>query len=305
MFIAAYIGQFAALATSVAWSFTSVFFTMSGRRVGSAVVNRTRLLFAIVLVILTHRLMEGSFLPLDAEPFRWGWLALSGLIGFVLGDAALFQAFVMIGPRLSMLLMALSPVFSTMLAWVLLAERLTPLELLGIGLSVGGVMIVVSDRQNGSSKALTVENPRQYLIGVLFGLAGALGQSVGLYASRMGLVGDFSALSGNLIRLIAAAISIWLFTALRGQVRAGFVRLRQEPIALRYLIGGAIAGPFLGVWLSLVAVQKAPLGVASTLMSLAPVILIPISRLMFGDRVTPRAIAGTVVAFAGTALLFM
>ncbi len=304
MIIAAYLGQLAALGTSVAWSFTSVFFTMAGRRVGSAVVNRTRLLVAIVLVMLTHRLTVGSFLPLDAEPFRWGWLTISGLIGFVLGDAALFQAFVMIGPRLSMLLMALAPVFSTMLAWVLLAERLSPLELLGIALSVGGVMIVVSDRQNGNSKALAVESPRQYLIGILFGLGGALGQAVGLYASRMGLVGDFPALSGNLIRLIAAAVSIWLFTALRGQVRPGFEKLRQQPTALKYLIGGAIAGPFLGVWLSLVAVQKAPLGVASTLMSLAPVILIPISRLMFGDRVTTRAIAGTVVAFAGTALLF-
>ena len=305
MFFAAYLGQLAALGTSVAWSFTSVFFTMSGRRVGSAIVNRTRLVFAIVLVMITHRLMEGSFLPLGAEPFRWGWLGLSGLIGFVLGDACLFQAFVMIGPRLSMLLMALVPVFSTVLAWVLLSETLAPLELLGIALSVGGVMIVVSDRQNGKSNAIKVDSSRQYTIGILFGLGGALGQALGLYASRMGLQGDFPALSGNLIRLISAATIIWLFTALRGQVRPGIEKLRQQPDALKFIIGGAIAGPFLGVWLSLIAVQKAPLGVASTLMSMAPVILIPISRVLFGDRVTARAITGTVVAFVGTALLFM
>lgn len=303
--IAAYLGHLAALGTSFAWSFTSVFFTMSGRRVGSAVVNRTRLIFAIVLVMITHRFMVGSFLPLNAEPFRWGWLGLSGLIGFVLGDAALFQAFVMIGPRLSMLLMALVPVFSTVLAWVLLSETLTPLELLGVALTVGGVMIVVSDRQNGSSNAVKVESRQQYVTGILFGLGGALGQALGLYASRMGLEGDFPALSGNLIRLITAATIMWLFTALRGQVRPGIQKLRQQPDALRFIIGGAIAGPFLGVWLSLIAVQKAPLGVASTLMSLAPVILIPISRVLFGDRVTPRAIVGTVVAFAGTAILFL
>jgi drug/metabolite transporter (DMT)-like permease len=305
VFVVVYLGHLAALATSVAWSFTSVLFTLSGRRVGSAVVNRTRLPIAIVLVMLTHRLMFGTFLPLDAEPLRWGWLALSGLIGFVLGDAALFQAFVMIGPRLSMLLMALTPVFSTVLAWTFLNERLSPLELLGVGLTVGGVMLVVSERRNGSSTALTVESPRQYTIGILYGLGGALGQTLGLYASRMGLAGDFPALSGNLIRLLAAATILWSFAALRGQVRPGLQKLREHPDALKAILAGAIFGPFIGVWLSLVAVQHAPLGIASTLMSLAPVILLPISRLLFGDTITRRAIVGTAVAFAGTALLFL
>ncbi len=304
MFIT-YLGHLAALGTSVAWSFTSVLFTLAGRRLGSEVVNRTRLLLAIFLVAITHRLTIGSFLPLDAEPFRWGWLALSGLIGFVLGDSFLFQAFVLIGPRLSMLLMALAPVFSTVLAWVLLGEVLTTPELLGIALTLGGIVLVVADRQNGDSRAVVVDSPRQYVLGVLYGLGGALGQAVGLYASRMGLVGDFPALSGNLIRLIAAALAIWLLAAVRGQVRPGLQTLRARPDALKFLVGGAIFGPFIGVWLSLLAVQHAPMGIASTLMSLSPVLLIPISRLLFGDRVTRRAVLGTVVAFAGTALLFL
>ncbi|RIK34721.1 MAG: EamA family transporter, partial [Chloroflexi bacterium] len=104
-----YLGELAGLATSVCWSFTSVFFTLSGRQVGSAVVNRVRLLMAVVMVSLLHWAMEGSLLPVDAGLERWGWMGLSGLIGFVIGDAMLFQAFVMIGPRLSMLLMALAP----------------------------------------------------------------------------------------------------------------------------------------------------------------------------------------------------
>jgi len=304
MFVA-YLGHLAALGTSVAWSFTSVLFTLAGRRAGPAVVNRTRLLLAILLVAATHRLTLGSFLPLGAEPFRWGWLALSGLIGFVLGDTLLFQAFVLIGPRLSMLLMALSPVFSTLLAWVLLGETLTGLELLGIALTIGGVMLVVADRQNGDPETPAVDSSRQYALGVLYGLGGALGQALGLYASRMGLVGDFPALSGNLIRLIAAALVLWLLAAVRGQVRANFQTLRERPDALKFVAGGAVAGPFLGVWLSLLAIQHAPMGIASTLMSLAPVLLLPISRALFGDRITQRAILGTAVAFAGTAVLFL
>jgi drug/metabolite transporter (DMT)-like permease len=302
---AAYLGHLAALGTSVSWSMTSIFFTLSGRKVGSPIVNRTRLLLAVGFAAITHRITQGSFFPVDAEPFRWGWLGLSGFIGYVLGDGALFQAFVMIGPRLSTLLMALVPVFSTILAWVLLDEVLAPLQLLGIGLSVSGVMVVVSERQPKLSQAVITRTPREYAFGLLFGLGGALGQALGLLASRMGLEGDFAALSGNMIRLITATVIIWLITAAQGKVRAGFQALRQNPDAFKAITAGAFAGPFIGVWFSLVAVQRAPLGVASTLMSLMPIILIPISRVLFGDRITPRAIVGTVIAFAGTVILFL
>ncbi len=314
-----YLGHFAALGTSVAWSFSSVFFTLSGRRVGSAVVNRTRLVLAVILVAITHRVIVGQFLPVGAESFRWGWLGLSGLLGYVIGDGFLFQAFVMIGPRLSMLLMAMNPVLSTILAWVLLRETLSAVEICGIMLSVGGVALVIADRQPGATRqdtssttaAAPVESPgtprntRVYTLGVLFGLGAAFGQASGLLASKLGLAGDFPALSGNLIRLLVAMAAIWIIAVCRGKVRENFQLLRAAPRAVRGIIGGAVAGPFLGVWLSLVAVQYAPLGIASTLMSFPPIFLLPVGRLMFGERFGARAVAGTVIAIAGTAVLFL
>ena len=302
--MSAYLGHLAALGTSLAWSFSSTSFTLAGRQTGSVVVNRTRLLLAVLFVALTHRLLEGQFLPLGAEPFRWGWLALSGIIGYVVGDGFLFQAFVMIGPRLSMLLMALAPVFSTVLAWVLLGEALAPRELMGILLAVGGVGLVVSDRRGGRA-ALPELPPRQYAVGILFGLGAALGQAGGLLASRLGLAGDFPALSGNLIRLLTATLAIWGITVLRGQTREHFLLLRAHPRAWWGILGGAVAGPFVGVWLSLVSVQHAPLGIASTLMSLSPIFLLPVGRYLFGEQIGMRAVAGTGVAVLGTALLFL
>jgi drug/metabolite transporter (DMT)-like permease len=74
---------------------------------------------------------------------------------------------------------------------------------------------------------------------------------------------------------------------------------------VRFIVGGAIAGPFLGVWLSLIAVQHAPIGVASTLMSLPPILLIPLAWLIFKERITQRAIVGTALALAGVAVLFL
>ena len=127
-----FIGQLAALGTSFAWAFSSIFFTLGGQKVGSQIVNRTRLIVALICVAITHLILYGSIFPFDAEPFRFGWLALSGLIGFVIGDSFLFQAFVMIGPRLSMLMMSLGPVLSTLLGWIVLGENLTAQELLAL-----------------------------------------------------------------------------------------------------------------------------------------------------------------------------
>jgi len=302
--VAAYTGELAALATAFCWSFTSIFFTLSGRMVGSPVVNRTRLLLAVVMVSLMHWVLEGQLLPLDAEPSRWGWMGLSGVVGFVIGDAFLFQAFVMIGPRLSMLLMALNPVMGVVLAWALLSEELAVIELAGIFLTIGGVAWVLAERHQGTSSLPDV-SPRYYLVGVLFGLGGALGQASGLILSKQGLEGDFSALSGNLMRLIASTSLIWLLAIAAGKARSNFQALQARPRAIRLLIGGAIAGPFIGVWLSLIAVQHAPVGIASTLMSLTPVILLPLGRVFFNEAISQRAIGGTLLAMLGTAILFL
>ena len=142
-------------------------------------------------------------------------------------------------------------------------------------------------------------------IGVLFGLGGALGQASGLIASKKGLEGDFSALSGNLMRLTVATLVIWALAAANGQMRPTAHKLREHPRAIRFILGGAVAGPFLGVWLSLIAVQNAPVGVASTLMSLTPVFLLPLGWLFFKERITRRAVVGTALAVAGTAILFL
>jgi drug/metabolite transporter (DMT)-like permease len=295
-------GQLAALGTAIAFSFGSTMFTLAGRLVGSPLVNRMRLLIALPLVMGLHFVATGWLLPLDAAGERWFWLALSGVIGLALGDAALFQGFVMIGPRLSMLVMALAPVLSAIMAWVALDENLNQVEIIGIAVTIFGIAWVISERSPTVQQSIPI---RQYIIGLIFAFGGALGQAGGLVTSKLGLEGDFLALSGNLMRLSAATLTMWAFTALRGGVLRSFTRSWENKKALRFMAGGALTGPVFGVWLSLIAVQNAPVGIASTLMALTPIFLIPISYVVFKEKPTGRAIIGTCIAFAGTALLFL
>ncbi|MCJ7569404.1 MAG: DMT family transporter [Anaerolineales bacterium] len=296
------IGGLAALGTSILWAATSTFFTFASRELGSATVNRVRLLLATLFLAITHLAIEGVLLPTNVKPEAWFWFVLSGVIGLVLGDAFLFQAFVWIGPRLSMLLMSLAPVISMIFSWIFLAERLTLLQVLGIGLTVLGVSTVIFDR--GKPNGTDGQN-RHYLKGLLFGLGGAIGQALGLVTSKVGLNAGLSPLSGNLIRMFSAAVIMWLFALIMNQARVTLVSVRHSSRARSFLFIGALTGPFLGVWLSLTAIQHTSVGIASTLMSLPPIFLLPVGKIIFKERIGWRAVVGTVVAISGVAMLFL
>lgn len=300
-----FLGQLAALGTSLSWSVTSLFFSAAARQVGSSVVNRMRLLVALAFVLVSHLVFVGRVFPFDAEPFRFQWLIFSGLVGFLIGDGLLFQAYVLIGPRLSMLMMSLAPVFAALMGLGFLGEKLTVAEWGGIALTVAGVGMVVTERAESQPGAEPTDIDSISLVGVLLGVGAAMGQAGGLLASKVGLAGAFHPLSGNAIRLSAATVAMWLATFVRGKTRSSFDSLREKPIAVRGILAGALTGPVIGVTLSLFAVQNAPVGVASTLMSLSPVILLPVDRMLYGSHIGLRAVSGTVLAFVGTALLFL
>lgn len=277
-------------------------FTLAGRQVGSLVLNRSRLLLAIIFLTGAH-LILGIPLPFHAAPNRWMWLSLSGVIGLVLGDAFLFQAFIWIGPRLSMLLMSLAPVLAAMLAWLFLSEALTSWQMVGILITLLGISWVILDRNGFQQK--TAADKRNYLMGILFGLGGATGQAVGLITAKEGLGGDFSALSGTLIRMIAAALALWGFTFLRGQASATVRQVVNHPRASLFIIAGAFTGPFLGVTFSLLAIQNTEVGIASTIMALPPVFLLPVGYFVFKEKLGWQAFLGTALAMSGVAILFL
>jgi drug/metabolite transporter (DMT)-like permease len=297
-----YIGEIAALATAFLWSLSSIFFTKAGQLIGSLSVNLLRLIAACIYLVIVH-LIFGFPLLQQIEPYRWFWLSISGIIGVALGDLFLFQSFLLIGPRLSMLLLGLSPIFTALLGWVWLGEKLSAIEMIAIVITISGVAWVIMEKNNGATKNAT--DQRKYKIGILLSIGSAITQTLGIITSKIGLVGNFSPITGTLIRLLAATIVISSVTILSGQTRPIINRIRTYPISLKFILIGAFVGPFLGITLSLVAIQNAPVGIASTLIALSPIFLLPISYLVFHERFGWQSIVGTSLAIAGVAALFL
>jgi len=295
-----FIGELAALSTSFFFAMTALIFTATGRMVGSQVTNRMRLTFALIYLVILNVILFREPLPFSAESSRWLWLSLSGVIGLSLGDAFLFQSLVSVGPRLGTLLLSLAPIFGSVIAWVFFGEILTVLQITGIIVALAGIAWVVMSHQEPPN------TPHGHTRrGVLFGVLAGLGQAVGLVLSKQGMFGDFSPFQANAIRMLAAVIFIWAWTAFDGKTGSTFTALREKPQVIRLLALGAFVGPLLGVSASLLAVQHAEIGVASTLMALPPVIILPVSYFVFKEKIGWRAILGTVLAIVGVAILFL
>lgn len=295
----AYYGELAALATAFFWTVTAISFEVAGKRVGTISLNIIRLSMGLIFLTLFLTLSRGTPLPLNATAHNWLWLSISGVIGFTIGDLLLFKGFILIGARVSMLIMAMVPPITALIGWIVMGETLTPANMLGMALVVGGISMVVLVCSPGS-RQVVLSHP---LRGVLAALGGAVGQAVGLVLSKYGMQG-YDAFAATQVRIIAGMAGFLIFVTAMGYW--GRVRLAlHDRKAMGTMSLGAFFGPFLGVSFSLLAVKYTTTGVAATLMAIVPILIIAPSVLFFKEKVTPREITGAVVAVAGVAVLFL
>jgi drug/metabolite transporter (DMT)-like permease len=309
-----YVGLGAGLATSLLWTLTSLFFTAAGKRIGPTAVNATRIGLAIILLAITHRLLQDVWIP-QALPRQFMFLALSGVIGLSIGDQALFTAFVDIGPRRSTLIMTTAPLFAALFGWIALDETLHPLAWIGIALVIGGVAWVISERPRRR-----MPQPEPHVLrGVILALVASACQAAGLLLSKQGMGHGWASpdeyiapQTATLIRVFFAGIGvlpILCLHAYRRRKRASdpraVVRTGSRRAGYAFVAAGAAVGPALGVWMSLVASHHAPLGIAQTLCSLPPLFLIPFAAVIHKEHITPRAVLGAFLAVGGIALLFV
>lgn len=297
--IETYYGEIAALITAVFWTITALAFEFATKKVGTYPVNIIRLTTAFFLVGITTFFTRGMFFPTDASASAWFWLSISGLIGFVLGDLFLFSSYTLIGSRVAMLIMTLAPPATAVLSYFILNESLTRNSWLGMLLVIFGISLTILGKPV-KGKRVSFSYPAK---GLLFAFLGAMGQAGGLVLSKLGM-GDYNPLAATQIRIIAGITGFVLLITVLGkwrQVRATLIQ--KKPMG--GIAVGSFFGPFLGVTFSMIAIQHTSAGVAATLMSIVPVIIIAPAYFLFKQKVTIKEIIGAVISVAGVAMFFI
>ncbi|MBV1857579.1 MAG: DMT family transporter [Nannocystaceae bacterium] len=296
----AHLGELYSVGTALCWVGTAVLFTKAGERMGSMVVNLLRMVMGLVILTVIAWTTRGMPWPTDASEHAWVWLSISGLVGFTFGDLCLFRAFLLLGPRLSTLMMSFAPPLAAVAGWIWLDERLGPWQIGGMCTVLAGVMWAILDRTPSEAS----EAPRSARrLGVLLGFFGALGQGVGLVLSKYGM-GSYEAIAANQIRVFAGMVGFAVMFTVIGWWPRVRRSLKDGP-GLAYTAGGAFAGPVLGVTMSLLAVQRIEAGVAASIMGTTPVLIIPYMVWVRKERVGVGGVLGALLAVSGVALLFL
>lgn len=298
-----HLGEFAALTSAVFWAITALAFHRAVNNVGSLVVNFVRLVMAVFLLGALAYFLRGKFWPTDAGSHQWIWLSLSGLIGFVIGDYTLFKSYQYIEARISMLIMALAPPIAFLIGWMLMDEQMTVQNLFGMVLTLTGISMVILSRNKKNESKKRRYSLNYSLKGLVLALIGAVGQAVGLVLSKYGMA-DYDAIAATHIRVIVATVIFAVIVVVAGKMKATLKACRSKS-ALPPISLGAFFGPFLGVYFSLLAVKFTTTGIASTIMAIVPVLIIPPAIFIFKEKVSFKEFIGAVVAVLGVMFFFV
>jgi drug/metabolite transporter (DMT)-like permease len=293
-----YIGELSAILTACLWSVTSFLFAFAAGKVGSVQVNINRIILAAIILFLIVVLSGIDYSLSSSQVF---YLVLSGITGLVIGDSFLFKTYELIGARLGMVLMSLVPAISALLAWIFLDEIITAIGILGMFITIIGILLVVTDKNHISSAVGTINK-----MGIFYGFMGAAGQAGGLVLAKFAFAeGHINGFVASFARLSSSGLIIFVIGMLLRRYRNPFKTFRNEIPALKATIAATVLAPVLGITLSLVAIEFTKVGIASTLMALVPIIMLPISKYYYKEDLSMQAVSGAFIAVAGVVVLFL
>ena len=294
------IGELAATGTALLWTLSVLAWTSASRHVGALSISFLRLVVACPFWLAYGRLVRGLWLPSDAAPKTWLLLGLSGFLGFFLGDLCFFKALLLIGPRLTLLLQALAPPFAALISWLFLGDSLSVRGWLAMGITLAGVSWVVLERPEQPPQ------PSQHhglAWGITLAALAAAGQAVGMVLAQRG-IGQYDAVAATFIRALGAMIGfVFLLTVVRRWPSVWIAARHRRAMLITTL--GALVGPFAGVALCMVALRHCHVGIATTITSTTPVLILPFVVLLYNEQVSLRAAGGAILSVAGVALLLI
>ena len=303
----AYLGELISIGVAFSWTATALLSEFGSKRLGNLTLNVLRMALALLFSLVLFWVVMGSPLPPIGSMEACGWMLLSGLVGYVIGDFCLFQCYIIISSRYGQLFMTLAPLSAALMAWVTLGQQMTMMSIVAMLVTLTGIGISVIGR--GEHHKVSLKLPAN---GVLFAVGAAVCQGVGLVLSKIGMnhyqTTDMPEwlipFSANFFRCVAGIIGFMLLL----YWREGFSPLRtamHDRKGLTVATATTIFGPFVGVGFSLMAVQYTDAGIASTLMAMTPVIILLPSYWLFGQKITWRSVLGALISVVGVSLFFL
>ena len=294
------IGELAALGTAIMWGIASHINSAVARETGATTLAMLRLPYMILLCGL-FCVIFGAGTAISPQAVLL--LGLSGFLGMAMGDITLYRAVLIIGPTMAILVLSLSSSLTAVMGWLLLHETLPARAILGIAVTLSGVMLaVLSHSDSILMPGQSVPRGKTLIIGVLWATVASFGVAIGYVAQRMAMQTGVDPLWGGFVRAAGGGAALWAMGAMCGWCGPAVRCFIAQPRPRRLLLLGAVGGAG-GVWAASYALAHAPAGVAATIIGLQPVIVALVGAAWYRRRPSFRVLAGVALAFTGTALV--
>jgi drug/metabolite transporter (DMT)-like permease len=294
-----FVGESAALSAAVVWAIATWIYGQFSHQFSAFQLNYIKGVVASTLMVVAI-VFTGAYDGLAEMQAEHIWiLAVSGVIGIAIGDSAYFAALKRIGANKTLLLEALAPPLSGVLALMVLGTQIPMLSWLGVLVTTMAVTYVVFEPNDAEA----VDQK-----GILFGLLASACQATGVVISHFALVaGDVDPLVGALVRLSVGTLAVWLGLRWIQKVtlKQLLVKWREMQTSQQTLLMCAIViGTFLALWLQQIALKFASPAIAQTLIATSPIFILMIFALR-GERITLKQAMGTLLAVVGISLFFV
>lgn len=305
------LGIIAAFGTLFCWTIGTFAFTTASQRTSPGTVNRVRLLFATILLsIITMLMSRIGITELFMLPslWEWIWLGLSGIIGLTIGDHFAFYGFKLLGSSRASLFNTFAPGAALLLGIVMLGETLSIVGIIGMTISVGGIIWFTHITRKRQAHLVTEIDQKTLTSAIIYAILGAVCQGLGLVCAKKGLlaeqdVNDLNAVHATWIRMLVATVTIIAAGMFKTNVWKEIKSITLTPAYLKPVLTGTIFGPVMGVSLSLFAASMIEVSLAQTIFSLLPISVMLTAVITGKEKVEATSFIAALISVAGVFIL--
>lgn len=234
------------------------------------------------------------------------YLFISGIIGLVVGDYFGFHSMAILGAKRFSIFNSIAPGAALGFGFILVDEQINFIGIAGIALSIAGMMWFIEASNTRELDKHQVHEYGKSSKGVLFGILSGLCQGFQIALAKKAITGDsgLTPVHATWVRLLGATVVYFTFTFLTGKFNQRVLTpIRKEKSTFLQAGLGTILGIVLSVVLFMWSLTLCKVAVTQTILSLAPIVALPMAYFLYKEKMTTKTFFAGVVSIFGVCLL--
>lgn len=287
-------GEFFALLAAVVWSNAVILLKKSGETVSPFSLNVFRVSVTAPLLILTLVVLRQP-VNHDAPLIDYLILFASGIIAIAISDTLFHKSLNMVGAGISAIVGCLYSPSVVTFAYLLIGERLSTMQLGGMGLIIAGVVVAAGHRPPAGA------GTRRIVIGVILGALSLFAVAIGIVIAKPVLNRSpvVWATSMRQVGALAALLPIALLSPGRRRILHAF----RPSTSWKYTVPATFLGSYISLMAWIAGMKYTLAGIAAILNQTSTIFILIFATVFLKEPITRRKIVAAALAICGIILV--